>query len=146
MAFFECVRQSVFDRFPVGFGDVFLEFEQSRNVFFTAGDRKKKRLNVHSRIMFFYAVHHYKVRDSETGLSSESCYICCRGEKALFQVTGVLPCLPCVKKCNFNKMRENNRFILYQLGFHEYAYPVMPHEIKSVTFSSSYNTRKTKQV
>lgn len=37
--FLQSVRQSLFDFFPVGFGEVGLEFEQSRNVSVTVSER-----------------------------------------------------------------------------------------------------------
>lgn len=37
----QSVRQSVFDGFPVGSGEVGLELEKGRNVFLTVGERRK---------------------------------------------------------------------------------------------------------
>lgn len=38
----QSVRQSVFDGFPVGSGEVGLELEKGRNVFHTVGERRER--------------------------------------------------------------------------------------------------------
>lgn len=39
----QSVQQYLFDRFPVSSGEVGLELEQSRNMFLTVGERRKRK-------------------------------------------------------------------------------------------------------